>query len=242
MNKLICLLIIVFSGSTWACLNELPLSEAQKAIAKDPSFTGKVCKDLPSEQCMCFDNVNLRHVDIVDEMIPDESKPTYSKNDIEVCVDQSDCESKNASKTCTDSQETVYMAQDFSEIYCSKLTGYEQKVSGRKVFLINLAKKAAADAADAAQLAKDSAMIAARKARNCGETVIDALLVQNASKSLSTAQIKSINTTYASIKDLLETGSLASAREEIQAVTPDGVLVVEADKTALIAQLDSCAP
>jgi len=48
--------------------------------------------------------------------------------------------------------------------------------------------------------------------------------------------------TYANIKALLESGSLGTARAKITEVTPDGTIVTEADRTALLAVLDGCKP
>ena len=77
---------------------------------------------------------------LIDEL--DMTKPIHSKNDIETCNDdQAICETLNATKTCTDNTETVYMAQDYSEIYCSKITGHQ--TTGKKIIVENASAKAA---------------------------------------------------------------------------------------------------
>lgn len=85
-----------------------------------------------------------------------------------------------------------------------------------------------------------AALAAAKKIRNCGESVIDLILVRNQAKGLSTSQVKIMVGTYAPIQGLLTSGSLVSAKEEILNVTADGVLVTEGDKTALAARIDEC--
>lgn len=187
-------------------------------------------------------NESCHYSEIIDEEIDDPTKPVYSKNEVEACLDQADCEAKNATKTCIDSEESALMAQDYSEIYCSKLLRFEKKLSGAKVLVENASMKATYEAAKAAKDAKDAAIKMAKKAIDCGKQVIAMLVVQNASKGLDTTQIKAMNATYSTIKDLLETGSLTSAREEILAATADGVLVTDTDKTVLVAELDSCKP
>ena len=92
---------------------------------------------------------------------------------------------------------------------------------------------------DDAKAAREAQIASAMAAINHGKRVIALFLVRNSTKSLTTGQVKQLNATYSAIKDLLETGSLVSAKEEINALTPDGVLVTEGDKTELIAEIDS---
>ena len=79
---------------------------------------------------------------VVDEMVNDYDSPINSKSETETCTDQADCESKNLVKTCLDQNERVLMAQDFSDIYCSKFTGYNQKLSGNKIVVEDATLKA----------------------------------------------------------------------------------------------------
>jgi len=101
---------------------------------------------------------------------------------------------------------------------------------------IDAARVAVADTEAADKLAMETA----QKYISCGLRVKSRMLVQNSSKTLTSAQKISILTTYSTIDALLSSGSLATARGEILAVTADGVMIVEADKTALVAELDGC--
>jgi hypothetical protein len=80
----------------------------------------------------------------------------------------------------------------------------------------------------------------AKKMRDCGETVIDMMLVRNQSKTLNKNQVKQLVSSYKDIMALIQTGSLATAKDEIIAVNADGVLVTEADKAALVSVINSC--
>jgi hypothetical protein len=234
------LALTVFSMNAIACKNYLPLSEAVKAVNLEAG-AGKIqCKDLPSEQCLCFDGIVWQAAEIVDVMIDDTANPIMSKSEAEPCSGQADCQLKLGVKECSDSEETAYIDEGFTEVYCSKITGYPQIASGSKKLQNNPTKMATYEAQVAAEKAQSDAIAQAKQAMACGEDVIALLLVLNVPKGLTTAQIKQVNQTYADIKDLLETGSLVSAREEIQAVTPDGTLVTEADKIALTAKIDEC--
>jgi hypothetical protein len=94
----------------------------------------------------------------------------------------------------------------------------------------------------AAEAQLQAAMEQARKSQACGKDTMAYLLVRNAQKQLSTSQVKQLVETYSTIKSLLESGSLTTAKEEISAVTADGVIVTEADKVALNTFIDGCRP
>lgn len=73
---------------------------------------------------------------------------------------------------------------------------------------------------------------------DAGKRVIALFNLRNETKSLTGEQIAQLVTTFASIKGLLETGSLKTAKYLIGQVVADGVIVTDGDKTALIAELD----
>ncbi len=239
--KLGIFIFTIFTINAFACMNYIPVSDAEKAIALDGT-AGKVkCSDVPSEQCLCYDNVVWEYYDLVDNMVDDVLQPTFSKSETESCVDIADCDAKHTAKVCADAGESPIKNYDTLEVYCSKPTGYVKIVQGKK-FELNQAKKDAFDANEAAKAAQNAAFELAEKSMACGKKVQQLLLIRNSAKSLTTTQVKSLVLTYADIKRLLDSGSLESAKEEIQAATADGILVTEDDKTALVAQLDACKP
>jgi hypothetical protein len=61
----------------------------------------------------------------------------------------------------------------------------------------------------------------------------------NEQKSLTQEQVISFVSTYQSIQLMLLGLSIPTARAMIAAVTPDGVIVTQADKDALLAEIDS---
>ena len=62
---------------------------------------------------------------------------------------------------------------------------------------------------------------------------------RNMAKSLTTAQVKTVVETYSTIQALLASGSIATAKVEIEAVTPDGTLITQADKDAILAEVNA---
>lgn len=57
MKNLIIIVSLFSSSFSWACMNSIPKSEAEKAIALVPGAGSKSCKDLPYEDCLCFDGI-----------------------------------------------------------------------------------------------------------------------------------------------------------------------------------------
>ena len=214
-----------------------PVSEVEKKIldCNYPLLVKKKCEGVCVEIKKEF---NCKYYEIAEEMVDDSTKPVHSKSESEVCADQLDCETKNESKICADVLESVFMAEDFSEIYCSKFIRFEQKLSGRKTTKENSTKKAAYDSTKASSDAMEAGIAQALKRIDHGKRIIALLLVRNAPKTLNKGQIKQMNATYAEIKGLLDTGSLETAKDEITAITPDGTIVTEADKTALISEIN----
>lgn len=194
---------------------------------------GESCYKVPSDsgECGIFKIEDVVGVDL--------SKPIYSKNQVEECSDPEECQYKLENLLCIIQGEEAIKNLESMEVYCSRLTGYQEKVVGQQIG-IDPVLKAQKDAEKAQALALENAMNAAQKAMDCGKTVQKLLLVRNSVKGLTTTQIKQMVATYSSIKQLLDTGSLVSAKEEIQAITADGVLVTEGDKTALIAEINKC--
>ncbi len=84
----------------------------------------------------------------LDTEVDDPERPKYSKNEIDSCGGEADCEAKLALKVCTDQLEKPLIDQFFTEIYCSTYPtpiGYYKKTV--KQIRIDPLKKAAYDAA-----------------------------------------------------------------------------------------------
>lgn len=135
--------------------------------------------------------------------------------------------------------ECFEMPTDFDVNYFYVKSTVDENLIETKELAIDESLKASHLSTLAAKSLSDSYLAKAISAIEEGKKVIALLAVRNVPKNLTTAQIAQINSIYAEIKTLLETGSLVTAKEKISEVTPDGVLVTEADKTALINELNS---
>jgi len=78
-----------------------------------------------------------------DELIDDLENPIHSKNQINKCGEycQSLFDSGNQIEQCIDTEETLILNLDLEQIYCSRLLGYKQILSGKKIVIIDKAKK-----------------------------------------------------------------------------------------------------
>jgi len=94
-------------------------------------------------------------------------------------------------------------------------------------------------AAIAAEKTKIAGIEAALLAVEGGKRIVAYMNALNYAKGLTTAQVKTVlqDADLSLIKSLLESGSLVTAKEEIEAYTPDGTLVTQGDKDAIIAEL-----
>lgn len=95
-----------------------------------------------------------------------------------------------------------------------------------------------------AQAEKDmnDGIATALAAQDCGRVVKALMVVRNASKTLTAGQKKQIIQDYSTIIGLLDSGSLTTAKEEIDNTTPDGVRITAGDIAALSAKIDECKP
>ena len=89
---------------------------------------------------------------------------------------------------------------------------------------------------------KEDGIALATKAMDWGKRVVALIGIRTDSKNLNAIQINQINETFAPIVQLLFTGSLQTAYGAIDAVTPDGVLMTQADKDAMLSEIAAFAP
>lgn len=123
----------------------------------------------------------------------------------------------------------------------NEVTGYEKK--SEKSIQLDEAKLStwqSQEAIKTSERAREMAIQTALARVDCGKRVIGLLIVRNSTKSLTTAQVGQINSIYSPIKGLIDTGSLITAKEQMQAITPDGSLITQEDKDELLAEITKC--
>lgn len=140
--KFLLLLIFSFSASAGMFIPQSEIGDCSNS--KSYKRRGS-CKKESGEKCIKLPKkYDCNHYVLADEMIDDPEDPIFSKNESESCSDEDDCQEKLESKVCSDSKESPIMTED--EVYCSKMLGYNQIKSGKKIASFDQAKKDAHDA------------------------------------------------------------------------------------------------
>lgn len=138
-----------------------PVAEVEKKIL-DCNYPLEVSKKC-SNNCIAVDKTfNCETGKIVNEEIDDYSKPVNSKTIVNECGDycQSLFDTDYKDYKCVDADERLILNLDTKQIYCSKILRYEKKLSGKKIIIDDVDKKAAYDL----KILKKTTM-AAKKAR-----------------------------------------------------------------------------
>ena len=65
MKAYISLLVFIFGFNAFPCQNKIPLSEAEKAINKNPGAGSRSCASLANEECLCFDGIDWDYAKII---------------------------------------------------------------------------------------------------------------------------------------------------------------------------------
>jgi hypothetical protein len=220
MKLLIIILLVSLSSlaSTWMPVSVIQSKGSTSYALEADCLTssGEQCLDLGQDPEM----VKLGFATVENDWGPE--------SEVETCDDEISCQASLQEKVCPGSLQK-FIDANYTKVYCIELIGKKliKDISGWQSHLSQ-------------QSALNGAIRKATFLRECGGRVMSLMLVRNQPKQLTTVQVKDLVATYASIKGLLESGSLVSAKEEIQAVAADGVLVTEADKEALSKEIDSC--
>ena len=75
------------------------------------------------------------------------------------------------------------------------------------------------------------------KRQSFGQRIIAIMGVRNEAKSLTDQQVIDMRTTYSVIREALQDGDILAAEALITAVTPDGTVTTNEDKTTLLAEI-----
>ena len=204
-----------------------------------------VCEKLENHECFDISGKDVRYHEVKSVQVDDKTKPIWKpKYNVVSCGTDQECVEKMAelggNSHCNSGDEIKYskntLMPGFS-IYCTKVTGYEKKTV--KKLVENASAKAAVQSADAAKAQEQAALEQAMKHQSFGKKMQAYIAVRNRQKSLTVPQVKQMTDTYGPIQSLLLSGSIETAKAQIQAITPDGTLVTQADKDAVLAEINA---
>lgn len=235
MKKLLVLVLVSFAAhaSNWAPHSKIKAgsSQAFQLRGECERVSGEVCYDMGAYPSSVYSEVDVQ--------VDDHTKPIYDKQGTQACADIADCDAKHP--VACDEGYSPIKNYDLLEVYCIKLTGYDQKTV-QVIELDNgkLATWQAEQDALAVQAQEEAAIKQALKDAECGRKVIAMVRVRNIPKNLSKAQQKAMQASLKDVNAYLQNGSLALARDEVAAVVPDGTVIQQGDKDAALALLDEC--
>ena len=236
MKSLILILILL---SSFTCLGDYADKEEVRSGSVTKTYTK--ARDCLSSCVHLPKDYNPAYHRLFKKMVDDNSKPIYeSKSQVQPCSGEADCIDKISSLACDKSSGYIALrSQDNTEAYCTKLLGFEKIESDEEIVGVDESLKAQFDSSETLRKQQDQAISSALLRIAHGKRVLALFLVRASLKNLTTEQVKQLNLTYSNVKDLLETGSLEAAKSEIESITPDGSMVTQSDKDALILEIES---
>ena len=180
-------------------------------------------------------NCTIAHAQMKLEITPSDSK--YAKMQVD-CDDQADCDDKllkwienqkffkgewklDAIGSIVSKQEIDLEENEVTKYFHPSNFSIEQKDIS-------------------AELAEQALQQAIQKKINCGESAVKFIAKNNVKKNLTKSQRKQMIKTYADILDQLKAGAVDLAKEDIQAVSADGTIVSEQDKTDIVNFITEC--
>jgi len=234
------ILILLFTNSVFAAGNWFPIGKngAKTIYTQNPK-----CEMVEGQKCFDITNKDPRFHETQTSMVDDPSKPIMKApyNSIN-CDSSNDCNAKilDGSITCIASDNPSYVKNPVLPGFtmsCTGIAGYEQMQ--QTILVENAALKTSVQAADATKATQESAMAVRMKRIGFGVQMIAFIGIRNDEKSLSEAQSVTFLTTFAPIMQLLQAGALDTAKVQIEGITPDGVLTTQADKDAILAEINA---
>lgn len=101
MKYIISLLVLLFSFTSFACMNKIPRSEAIKAMSLEPNAGSKTCAELPDDPCYCYDGIDWHSAEEAEEVFFD------FENEI-LCETEEECSLRFAEYSCAKGERKNY--------------------------------------------------------------------------------------------------------------------------------------
>lgn len=166
-----------------------------------------------------------------------EEGSTISKTDTTLsCVEseEDNCKALLEAKICAEGVALSSKSAESSKVFC-QVTTYPLV----DVYTYSTVENAVKKAAYLERRIEEAGMALAQARMDHGSKVISFMVYRNSLKlDLTQDQVSAMVSTYATIKALLETGSLNTAKTAIEALTVDGTIITELDKSKLISKIE----
>lgn len=228
-------LLMIFSFQSWAgFISGSKINDCSRVDYISPNL----CQEKEGEQCFKVpnDSGECGIFKIVDILQDDLSNPVWAtRSMVEPCSDETDCKARHEAKQCVDGRTSYYSIDDL-QVWCNKIIGYNKIVTGKEI-QIDEALKTQKDAQKAAKTQIEAVIAQGEKARKDCQRVLDLIGGFNLLSGASQGNIDSMVETFALAKQHLQDGRPGRAKEAIQAIPVDGVIVTEQMKGLALEQL-----
>lgn len=228
--KYLILILISFSafGENW-----MPHSKILEGSIAGHQLKSS-CENISGEQCFDVGDeteaVEKGFFSLTNELVDDLNSPIWgSRSLIETCLDEENCKSIHSLKQCYNGDQSYYSVEDL-EVWCNKITGYNKKESGKKIFEIDQVALSNYHLAKSAQAQVNDLISRGSKARSDCQKVLDLVGGFNLLPGRTTDQAGEMVSTFAQAKQHLQDGRPAAAKAAIIAIPVDGVLVTQSIK------------
>lgn len=210
-----------------------------------PGERGKeLCEKTEGQDCFEVQGKVIGNYDVVTTQVDDMSKPIYKPNyKIEACDSPQDCQSKQDSKDPGYCEAGDYLKHEKNSLmpgykyFCTGISSYEKK--DEKTLVVNEQKKQVYDASEELKSAEAAVLAGYQKDVSFGVRMIGMIALRNRAKNLTTTQKKSLISDFRAVMDLLGAGAIPDAKAEIETIAVQDPIVTQADKDALLAEINS---
>jgi len=241
MKTLFFCITFLFCATGFAVENFFPVG---KENAKTVYTKQAKCEQVEGQPCFDVSNKDPRWHEAVVQTVDDQSKPIYKpKYNLKACSTANDCQTKMSAEGQDYCQNGDMMAYEKNQVmpgysyFCYGITGYEQKQ--QTVLVENSDLKAQVLAAEQEKKQLEEQIAERRKKIAFGQRMIAYMGVLNDSKNLSVAQSQQFLQEVAPVMQLFQAGAIETAKDAISGITPDGTVITQADKDALLAEVNS---
>ena len=192
-------------------------------------------------QCYNYTNIDLRASEVKMVTEDDLTKPIYKPMySVESCSSEENCMTEAYPKLqCLEGDQKKYQKNSIMpgfSAFCTGITGYQQVTHEKLVENSDL--KANLKSQDESLKKQQDAMDKVLKDQGFGRRLVAMVVLGSKNKKLTRAQRKQLQLDFNAIQGLLMAGSLDAAKAEIEAITPDGVMVTQEQKDEIIRLFD----
>lgn len=213
MKSIVFLILILLIPSAYSAY----ISKAEYDSGNIKTFHLKKCGD-----CLTLPKgVLIENITVIDEMIDDPASPIYeAKSNAVACSSEEDCLEKEAIHVCdTENKYFTVRLADNTEVYCTKLLGYNQVLSGREVIIEDPVKKSLFVSKDLKRKSREARKRKGSLARQKCKDALDYIAGGNLDSELTEEQVDAMQAAFSDIFQALQANRPGKALRLIKLVT-----------------------